>query len=126
MSLEIEQAFTSSFTCRNASESDFHVLRRHLDCLFGFEGFEGATPTLTPDPPAAAGPRPPGFLPGDARKLPPAIRAARKHFYDMGWSCRSAAPVLGVCFQHLCQVLTGDRSSKRLLAAIHELPRRVK
>jgi lambda repressor-like predicted transcriptional regulator len=52
------------------------------------------------------------------------VAAARKHFHGMGWSYRSAAPHLGVSYQHLCQVLTGDRQSRRLIAAVLQLPTR--
>jgi lambda repressor-like predicted transcriptional regulator len=41
-----------------------------------------------------------------------------------GWSYRTAAPRLGVCYQHLALVLTGRRESRRLLAAIAKLPAR--
>ena len=52
------------------------------------------------------------------------VATARKHFHAMGWSYRSAAPQLGVSYQHLCQVLTGDRQSRRLIAAVLQLPTR--
>lgn len=39
-----------------------------------------------------------------------------------GWSYRRAAPKLGVTYQHLCLVLNGQRESRRLLAAIANLP----
>ena len=35
-----------------------------------------------------------------------------------GWSYRTAAPVLGVTYQHLCLVLCGRRESSRLMQAI--------
>jgi hypothetical protein len=58
------------------------------------------------------------------RKSPAGVKAARAHFYAMGWSYRSAAPVLGVSYQHLCQVLNGERPSRRLTAAVLALPKR--
>lgn len=66
------------------------------------------------------------FTPTKSPDLPRSVASARQHFYAMGWSVRSAAPVLGVCYQHLNQVLTGDRESRRLTAAIAALPRRQK
>ena len=45
---------------------------------------------------------------------------------NKGWSYRSAAPALGVSYQHLCMVLNGRRDSRRLLIAIHSLPDRKK
>ena len=38
-----------------------------------------------------------------------------------GWTYRTAAPRLGVCFQHLSEVLNGHRQSKRLLEKIQQL-----
>ena len=35
-----------------------------------------------------------------------------------GWSYRSAAPVLGVTYQHLSEVLNGKRQSARLLKRV--------
>lgn len=58
------------------------------------------------------------------RRLPDSVVSARRHFYEAGWSYRAAAPLLGVSYQHLCQVLTGDRQSRRLTAAILQLPKR--
>jgi hypothetical protein len=69
-------------------------------------------------------PRPPGFLQVADDDLPAAVRAARKHFYAMGWSYRAAAQVLGVGYQHLAYVLNGHRESRRLLAAVRALPPR--
>lgn len=60
----------------------------------------------------------------DEASLPPKIRKARKILRARGWSYRSAAPLLGISYQHLAMVLTGRRESKRLLAAIAALPRR--
>lgn len=51
-----------------------------------------------------------------------ATRAARAQLKAKGWSYRTAAPALGVCYQHIAFVLTGRRSSRRLLAAIADLP----
>ena len=64
------------------------------------------------------------YAPTQPAHLTKTAAAARKHFYAMGWSCRTAAPLLGVCYQHLNQVLTGDRESRRLTAAINALPKR--
>ena len=51
---------------------------------------------------------------------------AKRTLKSRGWSYRSAAPRLGVCYQHLALVLTGRRESLRLLARIETLPRREK
>ena len=66
------------------------------------------------------------YAPTNDLHLPRPVAQARRHFYEAGWSCRSAAPLLGVCYQHLCQVLRGERQSRRLLAAIAALPVRAK
>lgn len=50
--------------------------------------------------------------------------AARERLRALGWSYRTVAPVLGVCYVHLCFVLTGRRQSRRLLDAIADLPPR--
>ena len=47
---------------------------------------------------------------------------AKKQLEKLGWSYRSAAPVLGVTYQHLSEVLNGNRPAARLLAAITSLP----
>lgn len=60
----------------------------------------------------------------DDPSLPPKVRIARKTLAARGWSYRSAAPLMGVTYQHLAMVLTGRRESRRLLAAIHALPSR--
>jgi transcriptional regulator with XRE-family HTH domain len=39
-----------------------------------------------------------------------------------GWSYRTAAPELGVSFEHVSRVLNGQRVSKRLLDKIEALP----
>jgi len=39
-----------------------------------------------------------------------------------GWSYRTAAPLLGVSYQHLSMVLNAHRRSKRLLLAVRRLP----
>ncbi len=64
------------------------------------------------------------YVPTTDLHLPRPVAAARRHFYEAGWSYRSAAPHLGVCYQHLCQVLRGERQSRRLIAAIADLPKR--
>lgn len=50
------------------------------------------------------------------------IVAAKHQLKAKGWSYRTAAPKLGVCYQHLALVLTRRRQSRRLLAAIAALP----
>lgn len=47
---------------------------------------------------------------------------AKELLKKKGWSYRKAAPVLGVCYQHLSDVLNGQRESRRILNAIQELP----
>lgn len=64
------------------------------------------------------------FAPTTAPKLHAKVAKARRHFYAAGWSYRSAAPVLGVSYQHLCLVLRGDRESSRLTEAVLALPNR--
>lgn len=54
------------------------------------------------------------------------VQAARKHMADTGWSYRSAAPVLGITWQHLAHVLTGRRESRSLIARVRSLPNRRK
>lgn len=49
-------------------------------------------------------------------------RAAKRALKTKGWSYRRAAPVLGVTYQHLSEVLNGNRESQRLLARISSLP----
>ena len=60
----------------------------------------------------------------DDASLSPKVRKARRTLKLNGWSYRAAAPVLGVSYQHIAQVLTGRRESRRLLAAIAALPNR--
>lgn len=50
--------------------------------------------------------------------------AAKRQLKAKGWSYRSAAPRLGVTYQHLAFVLTGRRQSRSLLERIAELPER--
>jgi len=64
------------------------------------------------------------FAPSKSRRFSAAVTKARQHFYASGWSYRAAAPVLGVSYQHLAQVLTGERQSRRLLSAVQALPHR--
>lgn len=64
------------------------------------------------------------FAPTKHPRLPRDVAAARKHFQSCGWSYRSAATVLGCTYQHLCQVLTGYRESKSLVARVLALPPR--
>jgi hypothetical protein len=48
-------------------------------------------------------------------------RQARAKLKRLGYSYRSAAPVLGVHYVHLSQVLNGHRESRRILSAIKNL-----
>ncbi len=41
-----------------------------------------------------------------------------------GWSYRTVAPKLGVTFEHLCRVLNGQRTSRRLIERIQAVERR--
>ena len=52
------------------------------------------------------------------------LQQAKHTLRARGWSYRSAAPELGVCYQHLALVLTGHRESQRLLARIKAIPHR--
>jgi lambda repressor-like predicted transcriptional regulator len=52
----------------------------------------------------------------EARKHP--TSAAKEMLKARGWSYRSAAPELGVTYQHLSEVLNGRRHSRRLLAKV--------
>lgn len=45
-------------------------------------------------------------------------------FKRKGWTYRSAAPVLGVTYQYLCDVLNGQRESRRLMSKVDSLPPR--
>ena len=49
---------------------------------------------------------------------------AKQTLKAKGWSYRTAAPKLGVCYQHLASVLSGRRSSQRVLSKINQLPLR--
>ncbi len=51
-----------------------------------------------------------------------AIDTAKRVLKARGWSYRRAAPVLGVTYQHLCEVLNGHRQSERILRQIADLP----
>jgi len=55
-------------------------------------------------------------------RLPHPVRAARQGLKAKGWSYRLAAADLGVCYQHLSEVLNGHRTSRRLLSRIESLP----
>lgn len=46
---------------------------------------------------------------------------AKKTLKRGGWTYRKAAPVLGVSYQHLSDVLNGHRYSRRLLVKVAEL-----
>jgi hypothetical protein len=43
---------------------------------------------------------------------------------EKGWTYRTAAPALGITYQHLSYVLNGHRESRRVLAAIEAMPAR--
>ena len=47
---------------------------------------------------------------------------AKRQLKKLGWSYRSAAPVLGVTYQHLSEVLNGNRPAATLLQKIERLP----
>lgn len=47
---------------------------------------------------------------------------AKRQLKSKGWSYRAAAPRLGVHWAHLAKVLTGVRTSRRLLRKIELLP----
>jgi hypothetical protein len=46
---------------------------------------------------------------------------AKQHLAASGWTYRHAAPLLGVCYQHLCDVLNGRRISHSLLQRVQSL-----
>lgn len=58
------------------------------------------------------------------RQYSPDVMAARGELAEKGWSYRTAAPFLGVSYQHLCLVLTAKRESQGLLNRISSLPYR--
>ena len=47
---------------------------------------------------------------------------AKASLKSKGWSYRRVAPLLGVHFYHLNQVLNGKRESRRLMLKIDTLP----
>lgn len=49
---------------------------------------------------------------------------AKHKLKELGWSYRSVAPVLGVTYQHLSEVLNGHRESRRILRKIEKLEER--
>lgn len=49
------------------------------------------------------------------------VIAAKRDLKANGWSYRRAAPVLGVTYQHLCEVLNGRRQSARLVRRVGRL-----
>lgn len=59
-----------------------------------------------------------------------ALAKAKRLLRDRGWTyrdaCRDFGGPLPVTFSHLSKVLSGDRDSRRLLAAIATLPAREK
>jgi hypothetical protein len=48
--------------------------------------------------------------------------SAKRSLKSKGWKYRTAAPYLGVTYQHLSEVLNGKRQSRRLISAIQDLP----
>lgn len=56
------------------------------------------------------------------RQYSPEILSAREELKRKGWSYRTAAPFLGVSYQHICLVLTGKRISQSLIDRIFSLP----
>lgn len=48
----------------------------------------------------------------------------KKCLAEKGWSYRTAAKPLGVCYWHLYKVLSGERKSISLLKRIQSLPNR--
>jgi transcriptional regulator with XRE-family HTH domain len=55
-------------------------------------------------------------------KRPPEIQTARNTLRRKGWTQKEAAACLGVTREHLTYVLNARRQSRRILAAIQELP----
>lgn len=55
-------------------------------------------------------------------KRTPEILEARMTLRNRGWNQTSAARHLGVSAVHLCYVLNGRRTSRRMLTAIRHLP----
>jgi hypothetical protein len=59
-----------------------------------------------------------------AQTLDPNLRKAKAHLAEMGWSYRHAAKHLGVCYQHISDVLNGHIPSARLVAKILAMPKK--
>jgi transcriptional regulator with XRE-family HTH domain len=55
-------------------------------------------------------------------KRSPEIQSARATLWRKGWTQTAAAQRLGVSREHFSHVMNGRRLSRRLLAAIQELP----
>jgi len=55
-------------------------------------------------------------------KRPPEIQQARNCLRGRGWTIAGVAKHLGITREHLSLVLNGRRQSRRILAAIQELP----
>jgi hypothetical protein len=49
--------------------------------------------------------------------------SAKQALKSKGWNQRTAAPYLGVTYQHLCLVLSGKRESRRIIKAIRRMPK---
>lgn len=56
------------------------------------------------------------------KKRKPEIQAARNALRRKGWTQAEVANLLGITRIHLCYVLNGRRESRRVLAAIQDLP----
>ncbi len=52
------------------------------------------------------------------------LEVAKQVLTDRGYTYRQAAPLLGVTYQHLSEVLNGHRQSASLLRRISDLPSR--
>ncbi|AHF93694.1 hypothetical protein OPIT5_29450 [Opitutaceae bacterium TAV5] len=61
---------------------------------------------------------------GDAKTM--TAKEAKQIMKRRGWSYRTAAPRLGVCYQHLSDVLNRRRASRSLVERVAELPERTK
>lgn len=61
-------------------------------------------------------------MPTAIKKLPTAVRDARRQLRIKGWTQGEAAERFGVTRTHLSLVLNARRESQRLLAEIQNLP----
>jgi hypothetical protein len=58
-----------------------------------------------------------------AQKTTKELRKAKQYLAEIGLSYRAAAPLAGVTYQYLSDVLNGHRTSQRLLNKIMSLPK---